>query len=122
MDYASKEGVLPQTDIFWWYLWGYAENEIRKKLEEKSQISKANNKGHEASTQRVLDTDWDSGYEFDNNNQRFRAMNAVMLTLDFWSGTSVAREENVLRCIIYKIRDTCNQSSLPFYEYFFSLT
>ena len=98
---------------------GYAENEIRKKIEEKYQDSKANKKGHETRTHRVLDTDWDAGSEFENNNQRFRERNAAMQALDLWLGTFVTRAVNVLRYIISKQRDTCNQSSLLFDEYCF---
>ena len=119
LDYAAKEGVLPQTDMMWQYLWGFADNEIRKNLEEKSQDSKAKNKCHETRTQIVFDADWGAGYEFENKNQRFRGRNTVMQSLDLMSGTSVTRAVNVLRNIISKIRGTCNQSSLPFNEYFF---
>ena len=44
-----------------------------------------------------------------------------MQALALWSGTSVTRVVNVLRYIIYKLRDTCNQSSLPFEECCFLL-
>ena len=88
-------------------------------FEEKSQESKANKKGHETRTQRVLNTDCDAGSEFENKNQRFHARNSVMQALDLWLGTSVTREVNVLRYIISKLRDTCNQSSMTFEEYCF---
>ena len=97
LDYAAKEGVLPQTDMVWRYIWGYAENDIRNKLEEKYQDSKAKNKGRETRTHRVLDAYWDAGYEFKNKNQRSRASNAVMQPLVLWSGKSVTRAVKVLR-------------------------
>ena len=50
LDYASNEGIIPQMYMIWRYLWGYAENEIRKKLKEKSQDSKAKKKGNETRT------------------------------------------------------------------------
>ena len=109
LDCSTKEGVLPQMDMMWWYLWGYAEYEIRKKLEEKSYDSKAKKKGHETRTPIVLDIDWDAGSKFENKNQWFRARNAVMQALALRLGSSVTREVNVLRYIISKIRDTCNQ-------------
>ena len=68
LDYSTKEGVPYQTDMIQIYLWGYAESDIRKKLEEKYQGSKDKNKGHETRTQRVLDKYWDAGYEFENKN------------------------------------------------------
>ena len=68
---AAKEGVIPQTDIIWWYLWGYSENQMRKNLEEKPQDSKAKKKGNENRTQRVLGADLDAGSKFENNNHQF---------------------------------------------------
>ena len=100
LDYTAKEGVLSQTDMVWRYLWGYADNEIRNKIEEKSQDLKAKKKGRETRTQRVLDADWDTGYEFENKNHRFRERDVVMQALDLWLGTSVTRAVNVLRYII----------------------
>ena len=35
LDYTLKDGVLPQTDTIWRFLWGYVENEIRKFLMKK---------------------------------------------------------------------------------------
>ena len=32
LDYDSQLSVLPQTDAMWGYLWGHAENEIRKAI------------------------------------------------------------------------------------------
>ena len=119
MNYSAKEGVLPQTDMMWRYHWGYAYNDIRKKLEEKSQDSKVKKKGHETRTQRFIDPDWDVGSEFENKNQRFRARNAVMQALALWLVTSVTRAVNVLRYIISKLIYTCNESSLPFDDYCF---
>ena len=46
LDYDTKEGVLPQTDMMWRYLWVYAKNEIRNNLEETNQDSKAKKKVH----------------------------------------------------------------------------
>ena len=43
---------------------GYAENDIRKKLEEISKESRSKKKGRETRTQRVLDPDLDAGSEF----------------------------------------------------------
>ena len=103
--------------MMWRYLWGYAENEISKKFKEKPQDFKAKKKGHETRTQRVLDADWDVGSEFENKNQQFHANNAVIQALDLWLGTSVTREVNVLRYIISKLRDTCNQSSMSSFDH-----
>ena len=42
-----------------------------------------------------------------------------MQALALLSGTSVTRAVNILRYILSKIIDTCNQSNLPFDEYCF---
>ena len=44
-----------------------------------------------------------------------------MQALILWSGTSFTRAVNLLRYIISKMRDTFNQSRLPFDIYFFLL-
>ena len=50
LDYAANEGVIPQADMMWRCLWGYAENEIINNIEEKYQDFKAKNKGRETRT------------------------------------------------------------------------
>ena len=42
-----------------------------------------------------------------------------MQALALWLGTSVTSAVNLLRSIISKLRDTCNQSSLTFEKYCF---
>ncbi len=47
LDYDSTLGVLPQSDTFWRFMWGYAQNEMRNKLLEAKKKSDKLKRGHE---------------------------------------------------------------------------
>ena len=55
LDYESQLGVLPQTDAMWGYLWGHAENEIKKAIKASEYESNKITKGHETRRDNVLD-------------------------------------------------------------------
>jgi hypothetical protein len=47
LDYNSTLGVLPQSDTFWRFMWGYAQNEMRNKLLDTKRKSDESKHGHE---------------------------------------------------------------------------
>ena len=71
LDYHSKESALLQTDTMWTYVWGYADNEIRKAIMEKDTESIQKKRGHKTRTQQVLDKEWENGEDFDGKHQKY---------------------------------------------------
>ena len=59
LDYESQSSVLPQTDAIWGYLWGHAENEIRKAIQASECESNKITKGHETRREKALFTQGD---------------------------------------------------------------
>jgi hypothetical protein len=47
LDYNSMLGVLPQSNTFWRFMWGYAQNEMRNKLLGTKKKSDESKHGHE---------------------------------------------------------------------------
>jgi hypothetical protein len=60
LDYNSTLGVLPQSDTFWRFMWGYAQNEMRKKLLETKKKSDKSKCGHETRFNK-FEKDWEVG-------------------------------------------------------------
>ena len=61
LDYNSTLGVLPQSDTFWRFMWGYVKNEMRKQLLETKKKSGESKRGHETRFDKLIKKDWEVG-------------------------------------------------------------
>ena len=89
LELFDKDGALPQTDLMWRYVWGYAKNEVRKVTTKNEGRSITRKIDHEGLKTEAIKKEWEKGVEFTDKHQKSKAQQEVMNSLQFWSGKSI---------------------------------
>ena len=65
----AKDGALPQTDLMWRYVWGYAENKMRKVITNNEGRSITRKIDHEGQRKEAIKKEWEKGVKFTGKHQ-----------------------------------------------------
>jgi hypothetical protein len=117
LDCNSTLGVLPQSDTFWRFMWGYVQNEMRNKLLETKKKSDELKHGHETRFDKLIEKDWEvvTAIEMKHVCHYVRVQVFGMLVLQ--SGKQIYPALDMLCYMIGKLKQASNDVGFDFDEY-----
>jgi hypothetical protein len=117
LDYNSMLGVLPQSDTFWRFMWGYAQNEMPNKLLETKKKSDESRHGHETRLNKLIEKDWEVGTAIEMKQVRHYVRAQVFDMLVLQSGKQIYCMLDMLPYMIGKVKRASNDVGFDFDEY-----
>ncbi len=99
-DYNSTLGVLPQSDTFYRFMWGHAQNEMHNKLLGTNKKSDKLKRGHETRFNKLIKKDWEVGTAIETRQLRHYLLAQVFDTLVLQSGKQIYRALDLLHYMI----------------------
>jgi hypothetical protein len=117
LDYNSTLGVLPQSDNFWRFMWGYAQNEMRNKLLETKKKSDKSKCGHETRFNKLIKKDWEVGTAIEMKQVRHYVWAQVFDVLVLQSGKQIFCVLFFFRYMIGKVKRASNDVGFDFDKY-----
>jgi hypothetical protein len=116
-EYNSMLGVLPQSNTFRRFMWGYTQNEMRNKLLDTKRKSDESKRGHETRFNKLSEKDWEIGNAIKMKGIRHYVRAQVFDTLVLHSGKQIYRAFDMLRYMIGKVKQALNNVGFDFDEY-----
>ncbi len=117
LEYNSTLGVLPQSNTFWRFMWGYMQNEMRNKLLDTKRKSDKSKRGHETRFNKLNEKDWEVGNAIKTKGIRHYVWAQVFDTLVLHSGKQIYRVLDMLCYMIRKVKQALNDVGFDFDEY-----
>jgi hypothetical protein len=117
LDYNSMLGVLPQSDTFWRFMWGYVQNEMRNKLLETKKKSDKSKRGHETRFNKLIKMDWELGTAIEMKQVRHYVWVQVFDMLVLQSGKQIYCALDMLRYMFGKVKRASDDVGFDFDKY-----
>ena len=87
-------------DVFWEYLWVYAENEININKLAKEARPAAARKGHQTRADAINEKEWEKGEEYKDRFEKHRAKASIMSAIEKATNKETKKAEAVLKSVI----------------------
>jgi hypothetical protein len=117
LDYNSTLCVLPQSNIFWRFMWGHAQNKERiKLLGTKKKLDKSK-RGHETRFNKLIKKDWEVGTAIKMKQLCHYLRAQVFDTLVLQTGKQIYCALDMLRYMIGKVKQASNEVGFDFDKY-----